>query len=74
MLSPTVRTFRLTKMTGAHQTIQGVLSSTPQSIAQIATACAITLDDCERKLSALVDEILGSRTVGDRITARYTAL
>jgi hypothetical protein len=74
MLTPTMKAYRLTKLTTAHLTVNSVLSSTPQSIAQTAVACGITPDDCERKLSALVDESLASRTTGSRTTARYTSL
>jgi hypothetical protein len=73
MLTPAMKTFRLAKMTAAHLTVNSALSSTPQSIAQIAASCGITADDAERRLSSLVDESLATRTVGDRITARYIA-
>jgi hypothetical protein len=74
MLTTTMKSFRLSKMTGIHQTVQGVLSSTPMSIANIAASVAMSPDDAEKRLSALVDENLASRTVGSRITATYTVL
>jgi hypothetical protein len=74
MLTPAMKTFRLSKMTTAHVTVQGALSSTGKTVAQIAAACGITQDEAEKKLSALIDEALASRTVGGRSTALYTAL
>jgi hypothetical protein len=73
MLTPNMHAFRLAKMTSVHQTAQSALSSTPQSIATIATALGLSQDETERRLSALVDEGLAVRTVGDRTTARYVA-
>jgi hypothetical protein len=74
MLNTQMKAFRLAKLTTAHVTVQSALSSTPQSIAQIAASCGITADDAERKLSLLVDESLAARSVGTRATATYTAL
>jgi hypothetical protein len=73
MLNPTMKAYRLSKMTATHVTVQSGLSSTGKTVAQIAASCGITADDAERKLSAIVDEGLAVRTPGDRTTARYTA-
>jgi hypothetical protein len=74
MLTPTMHAIRLTHMTPTHQTVQGALSSTGKTLATIASLVGISQDDCEKKLSALVDESLAARTVGGRSTALYTAL
>jgi hypothetical protein len=74
MLSSTMHAFRLAKMTAVHVTVQGALSSTGKTVAQVATAGGIAQDDAERKLSSLIDESLAARTVGSRITALYTSL
>jgi hypothetical protein len=74
MLNTTMHAVRLGNMTQAHKTAYTWLSSTPQSIATIATALGLSQDETERRLSALVDEGLAVRTVGDRTTARYTSL
>lgn len=74
MLNTQMKTFRLSKMTAAHVTVQSALSSTGKTVAQIAAAVGISQDDCERKLSALVDESLVARTVGGRNSALYTSL
>jgi hypothetical protein len=68
-----MKAYRLSKLTTAHVTVQGALSSTGKTVAQIAAACGITQDDCEKKLSALVDEALALRTVGVRNSALYFA-
>ena len=74
MLNPTMKTFRLSKLTPPHVTAQSALVSTGKTVAQIATTLAIMQDDCERKLSLLVDEGLAFRSVGTRTTALYTSL
>lgn len=74
MLTPAMKSFRLTKLNTAHVVAQGALSSTAQSLASIAVGLGISQDDAEKRLSLLIDEALASRTTGTRITARYTSL
>jgi len=73
MLNTTMHAVRLANMTQAHKTAYTGLSSTPQSVATVAAALAISQDLAEKQLSALVDEGLAVRTSGDRTSARYTS-
>ena len=73
MLTPAMKTFRIAKMTPVHQTAQGALSSTGQSLATVATGLGVSLDDAEKRLSLLIDESLATRSAGSRTTARYTS-
>jgi hypothetical protein len=73
MLNATMKAFRLSKVTPIHLTVNSALSSTGKSLATLAVGLGITQDDCEKKLSALIDETLASRTTGSRATALYFA-
>ncbi len=74
-LSPAQHSFRLSNMTGQHQSLYtNGLSSTPQSLASIAATLGVSPDVAEKRLSSLIDESLASRTVGSRTTATYTSL
>jgi hypothetical protein len=68
------KAFRISKLHPAHQTVNTALTAVGQTLAQIATACGITQDDAERKLSVLIDEGLCTRTKGSRTTALYTVV
>jgi len=71
MLNPTMKAYRLSKMTTAHVTAYSGLSSTGQSLATVAVGLGVSQDDAEKRLSLLVDESLAARTTGSRTTARY---
>lgn len=72
-MSAATKAFRTSKLETHHVTALNVLSSTPQTLAAIASALGITQDLAERQLSVLIDEGLAARTVGSRTSARYTA-
>jgi hypothetical protein len=74
MLTPAMKSYRLSKLTTAHVSAQGALSSTGQTLATIAAGLGISLDDAEKRLSLLIDEGLAARSTGSRTTARYTSL
>jgi len=74
MLTPTMKAFRIAHLEQRHvATALGALSSTPESLAQVAAGYGATVEDAEKHLSLLCDESLATRTVGSRVTARYAA-
>jgi len=73
-MSQATKAFRISKLEPHHVTALNVLSSTPQTLAAIASALGTTQDDAEKKLAILIDEGLAARTVGSRTSAKYTAV
>jgi predicted ArsR family transcriptional regulator len=74
MLNAQMHAVRLQNMTNTHQTVYTVLSSAiGKTLATVASALGISQDDAEKKLGALVDESLATRTVAQRDKALYTA-
>ena len=74
MLNTQMKAFRLAKLTTAHVSAQGALSTTGQTLATIAMGLGISQDDAEKRLSLLIDEGLATRSVGSRVSALYTSL
>ena len=68
------KTFRISKLETHHTTALNNLSSTPQTLAQIAPAYGVTQDAAEKHLSLLVDEGLATRTSGSRTTSKYVSV
>jgi hypothetical protein len=71
------KTFRTSKLDTAHTGALAAVTSSPQTLHQLAVAAGVSDDLMEKRVSLLIDEGLCVRTPGakgDRPTATYRLL